>query len=308
MPLELPSGYSGAALVARGEEVLFAAAGGIADPATGRECAVDTPFNFASLGKMFVASTVVSLGVELDAPVAPLVPDLAGAVGGATLRQLLSHTSGMGDVFDLPEFEARRTEFRALADWLPLIASTRPERAPGGGWRYSNAGFLAAAVVLERLTGSSWESLLRERVFAPAGMSATGYPPLVGRDAPPRLAVPWSAELGRDTRDLHVVRGMPAGGGVTTVGDLHRFAVWLQQQPWHQSLLEPVAPTVDHPRPGYGLGFFLDGQLAGHDGAFWGISAELQIDRHTGLIVAALANADPPMANDAAEALLAAAR
>ena len=163
-------------------------------------------------------------------------------------------------------------------------------------------------MVLERLTGESWDSLVQREVLAPAGMRSTGYPPLVGPDAPRSLAVPWSAELGRDVRDLHVVRGMPAGGGVTTVGDLHRFGVWLQQQPWHQSLLEPVAPTVDHPRPGYGVGFFLDGQLVGHDGAFWGINADFTLDRHTGVIVAALANADPPMANDAAEALLAATR
>ena len=90
------------------------------------------------------------------------------------------------------------------------------------------------------------------------------------------------------------------------LGHLRRFAAWLAEQPWRERLWEPIGPKADDGED-YGLGFFVLGPVVFAFGAFWGISAHLSLDRSSGLIVAALANADPTMAEDAAAALAASA-
>ena len=105
-----------------------------------------------------------------DAPLSTYLPDYPNRAFAekATLHQLLTHTSGLGDFFG-PEFEAKKASIRALEDYLPLFANKPPLFEPGKGWSYSNAGMLLAGLVVERVSGQDYFAFVRERVYRPAG-------------------------------------------------------------------------------------------------------------------------------------------
>ena len=91
-----------------------------------------------------------------------------------------------------------------------------------------------------------------------------------------------------------MIRGGPAGGGYSTVGDLTRFAVALQDgrlvSPAGVRLLTTPKPEVSSPEYGYGFGINASGRIVGHSGGFPGISSQLDIYLGDGYTVAVLAN------------------
>lgn len=141
----------------------------------------DTKAMTATLVAMLVEQGVVTW----DATMANLFPTLAPSMDAgyrkATLAQLLGHQAGLPTKFAGPHQAAwlklwlskapvteQRQEFaRALL--------TTPRAVPEGTFRYSNAGYMIAGAAIERLTGTSWEALLTERLFKPLGMSSCGF-------------------------------------------------------------------------------------------------------------------------------------
>ncbi|WP_085944836.1 serine hydrolase [Actinoalloteichus spitiensis] len=134
----------------------------------------DTVFDIASLSKLFTSVLVMRQVEEgtllLDAPVSRYVPEF-GANGKeqVTLRQLLTHTSGLEPFLplwrDWPDRESR----------LHAVLSVRPQAAPGSAYVYSDLNMIALMVVLERVTGLPLDDLLRRDVTVPLGLGGTGF-------------------------------------------------------------------------------------------------------------------------------------
>jgi uncharacterized protein YbbC (DUF1343 family)/CubicO group peptidase (beta-lactamase class C family) len=146
----------------------------------------DTVFDLASLTKVVCTTTAVLQLVErdslqLDAPAARYWPAFAAAGKGAiTVRQLLSHSSGLR-----PGLTLRPTD-DAAAVWKRLLAET-PVSAPGSRYLYSDLNFLTLGVLVQRVAGRSLEAQCQRRVFEPLQMHDTGFRPprrLVPRIAP----------------------------------------------------------------------------------------------------------------------------
>jgi CubicO group peptidase (beta-lactamase class C family) len=190
----------------------------------------DTLFQVGSNSKVFTATLVMRLVeaglLDLDAPIGTYLPDVSladpNAVATITLRHLLSHTSGLeGDRFeDTGEGDDAVERYVAGAgDWAQ-------ETAPGEFWSYCNSGFGIAGRIIEVVTGTSFEAVMKERVFAPLGLTrsfyfageaivysaAAGHTQLPGEEAP-HVALPYP--LGR--------RAHPAGGIIASAGDLLSF-------------------------------------------------------------------------------------
>jgi D-alanyl-D-alanine carboxypeptidase len=220
--------FSGAVLVAKGEDVLFREAYGDSAVAPARAATPSTRFCIGSMGKMFTAVAALQLvqqgRLRLSDTLAaslPAYPDTPLA-RQCTIEHLLTHTGGTGDFFG-PDYEAHRSELRTPSDFVRLFGHREAAFEPGSRWGYSNFGSMLLGAIVEHASGMSWDEYLDARVFRVAGMCATSALATDGATAEPCTG---AAETGLKALPFYV--GLPAGGGYSTLDDLHRFAIALR--------------------------------------------------------------------------------
>lgn len=182
----------------------------------------DTQFLIASNSKTFTAVLLMRLRDEgkltLDDSLDQHVPETTH--GGVTLRQLLSHLSGMqrepvGDVWDMLQFP----DSKALVDgWNEAERILKPHHT----WHYSNLGYSLLGEVVARLDGRPWMDSVKARILGPLGMNRTTLglksPHAHGYYVPPYTDVPMPEPV------LDIAAMAPAGGLASTVGDLAKWA------------------------------------------------------------------------------------
>jgi|HubBroStandDraft_1064217.scaffolds.fasta_scaffold19618_1 D-alanyl-D-alanine carboxypeptidase len=296
--------FSGAILIAHYGHVVLEQAWGMADIARQIPNTSDTQFCIGSMNKMFTAVAILQLvqqgNLALDKPIATWWPDYPNhdLAAKVTIRELLNHTGGTGDIFT-PEYETHRLETRTLADYVKLFGGRAVAFEPGTRMEYSNYGFILLGRIIEIVSGEPYQSYVRGHIYEPAGMLHSESRPesehVAGRavgymQRPEGLvantdAMPWS--------------GTSAGGGYSTVGDLYLFAQALQSGKLLNPELLSEATRGSALRLDYGLGFYAlpDGGY-GHGGGAPGINGELHILPYSGYTLVALANRDPRTATN----------
>ena len=292
--------FSGVLLVAQGDDVLLQRAWGLADRAAKVPVTLDTRFRIGSMNKMFTAVATLQLvdagKLSLDDTIGEALPGYPNAdIAKVTIRQLLMHAGGTGDIFG-PEFDAQRLSLKTHDDYVRLYGSRGPVHAPGAEHQYSNYGFLLLGAIIEKASGQSYYDYVEQHVFAPAGMRDSGSLPEA--DAVPGRAIAYTRTDGawRDAADTLPWRGTAAGGGYSTAGDLRKFARALLDG----TLLSPamLAEATRNQSPWYGYGFMVreqDGvRMFGHGGGALGMNGDLRIYPDSGTVVVGLANVDPP--------------
>lgn len=154
---------------------------GIADRGSGRGVTEHTIFHMASVSKVFVATAILQLVedglLQLDAPVASLLPSfrLADPRGrGITVRQLLSHTSGLPDVKDY-HWGEEEWDDGALQRYVGGLSGVKLLSSPGEAFAYSNMGYDILGALISQLSGESFESFMEDRVFQPLGMTESTF-------------------------------------------------------------------------------------------------------------------------------------
>ncbi|MEU4655894.1 serine hydrolase domain-containing protein [Streptomyces sp. NPDC023723] len=264
-----------------------------------------TPFDLASLTKLFTAVAAVqqiergTLGI--DAEVGGYLPDFrAAAAHRLTVRQLLTHTSGLRP--ELPLYDC--------ADDAERLARLRAEAPAGaaGTYRYSDVNMLLLQQVLERITGRALDVLVHEGITRPLGMTATCFGPCPGAAATEDQRRPWAkADRGMLRGVVHDENAWALGGVAghaglfSTARDLAVFcrALLAGGSYGPARILGPDFVELLLTPPG--LGFALDqpwfmGELAGRGAAghtgFTGTS--LILDRATDTFVVLLANTVHP--------------
>ena len=329
--------FSGAVMVAKAGKPVFQAAYGYADREKKIPNTVDTKFRFGSMGKMFTGTAVLQLvqagKIKLDDPIAKYLPSYPNKeVAAVTIHQLLTHTGGTGDIFG-PEFDTHRTELKELSDYVSLYGNRGLEFKPGSRWEYSNYGYLLLGRIIEATTCQSYYDYVRDHIFKVAGMASTGNlpedqylpdrsvgytrggprvllpPPGAGPgDRAPAPAPPGTGPL-RSNLDTLPYRGTSAGGGYSTVEDLLKFVNALTSGSLLDTHYTNLLTTgkVNTPRPGtkYAYGFEEviepDGvRQFGHGGGAPGMNGRLSVFPESGYVVVALANLDPPGADNVA--------
>lgn len=302
--------FSGAVLVAKDGQPIFARAYGQADREHSIANTLETRFRMGSMDKMFTAVSVLQLvaagKINLDAPLGTYLTDYPNkdVATHVTIAQLLDHTGGTGDIFG-PEFAMHRLDLRTLQDYEKLYGSSPPSFTPGSKWEYSNYGFILLGLVIEKVSGQSYYDYVREHVCARAGMTSTGFEPenVAVPDRSTGYTIDPNGKLVPNT-DTLPYRGTSAGGGYTTVGDLLKFANALQQHKLLDARYTEILTTgkVDTPTGSrYAYGFedqqFNGLRCIGHGGGAPGMNGDLEICPTDGYIVAVLANMDPPAAS-----------
>lgn len=302
--------FAGAILVARNGKVLYKGAFGLADRDRKIANTLDTRFRIGSMNKMFTATAALQLvgkgKLDLAGTVGKYLPDYPNRdlATKVTVRHLLTHTGGTGDIFG-PEFDKHRLELKTLTDYVKLYGSRGLEFEPGSKWNYSNYGFLLLGSLIEAVSGMSYYDYVRKNVFEPAGMTSSASEPEnveVARRSKGYMRKDGAWVLNTETLPY---RGTSAGGGYSTVEDLAAFATALSSG----RILDPAlvkqatskqADAPMGPNAGYGFGMIIESNENpnfGHGGGAPGMNGELHVFPKTGAVVSILANLDPPAAS-----------
>lgn len=299
--------FSGAVLVARDGRPLIERADGLANLERGAANTTGTRFNIGSVGKMFTAVAIAQLAeqgkLSFDDPVGNYLSGLPPELAQITIAQLLTHTSGLGDVFARWNPTASPLD---VSQVLQRIAREPLQFQPGTRFAYSNSGYVVLGAVVEAVSGRSYYDYVRERVLEPAGMTHTGWYTL---DQLPNMAHGYVRVQGQGApaklRDSNAAGGWgnPSGGAYSTLGDLLGFARALLRHKLLTPAMTELVLTgkVDTGRPGptqlrYGYGFedeTRDGvRVVGHGGGAPGVEAQLRIYPTLGYTTVVLANRD----------------
>lgn len=190
---EMAHGFSGAVLVARGDRVLL-------DEGYGKGITKDARFWIASSGKQFASAAILKClekgWLTLDDPLSRFFPNAPADKRAITIRQLLSHTSGLDQTY-ASEGATGRDDAVARMFSHPLIDT------PGAKFHYSNDNYQLAAAIVEVASGDDYQAFVTRELFRPTGLRGTGFAGspgakavVTGRDATPaRLATAsWGME------------------------------------------------------------------------------------------------------------------
>jgi D-alanyl-D-alanine carboxypeptidase len=302
--------FAGAVLVARHGKVLLKDAWGRADRKAGTANTPATRFRIGSMNKVFTAVATLQLveahKLALEDPIGKHLPNYPNKEVAAkvTVRHLLTHTGGTGDIFG-PEFEEHRLQLREHRDYLKLYGRRGLTQEPGARFEYSNYGFVLLGALIERVSGESYYDYVEDHVFGPAGMRSTGSLPesvdVPGRAVGYLRSSPGGAWV--PNTDTLPWRGTAAGGGYSTVGDLLRFAQALSSGRLLSEAMLAEATRLHVQQYGYGFGVQGQGRLGsyGHSGGAPGMNGELRVFPELGYVVVSLSNLDPPAASELVE-------
>ena len=250
---------------------------------------------------------------DLDAPIGAYLPDLHPVSRNATVRSLITHTSGLRDAFELillscgAGHSVKSDQYRTLYREIDHVSS-----APGMTWSYNNGGYVLLSAAIEHIAGESLDDVLRTRIFEPAGMHDT-------------MLRRWDSEFISNSATLHMntasggysrdYMGMELGGEggiVSTVDDMLR---WLRHMD---------APIVGSPETwaamtapirlnngtstGYGLGLMMHDYRGvptiAHAGTVLGGNSQMIKVPSVGLDIAIMVNRADVSAVSLAEAII----
>ena len=222
-------GYSGAALVVRNGEVVLRKGYGLADRERGIPNTPSTLFHVASVGKIFTAASILKLEMEgrlaTSDPIGKYLGAFPGEKNAATIHQLLTHTAGLSVDSSAPG-STTKLDYGSRAAFVESMKDAPIESKPGEKYRYSSAGYVLLAAIVEVVSGQPFERYLRENLFGPAGLTSTAYP-WERKPDDPRVAVGYVgstlAELKPTPRVADVWGNRGPGHLVTTVEDLYSW-------------------------------------------------------------------------------------
>jgi len=290
----------GAVLLVQSPQVSWVGATGLADVGAKRAMVPTDHLRIASISKVFVAATVLKLceegALELDAPVNRYLPRvvLRRLANGdrATLRQLLSMTSGVPDYVDLPDFNDaldhnRHPQPYTPAEILAMVYDLPAEFEPGEDQGYSNTNYILVEMAVQSATGQPMAVAMRRLVLDPLGLTETWVEIAEPRPGGFHGLTVHGYKQGADVTTHNDALGRADGCVITTARDLQRFLDALLRT---KTLLKPdslAAMTAINPIENYGLG--LDraattyGPAFGHSGggAGFGCDARYLPDQDT---------------------------
>jgi D-alanyl-D-alanine carboxypeptidase len=304
--------FSGTVLLAKDGAPYFSRACGLASKEYNVPNRLDTKFNLGSINKIFTNIAIRQLAqqgkLSFDDPLGKWLPDYPNkdAREKVTIRHLLTMSSGIGDFFG-EKFDATpKDRLRTIADYLPLFDEQPLLFEPGTKEQYSNGGYIVLGAIIEKVSGQSYYAYVRDHIFVPAGMTSTDS---YESDIPAlNLAQGYTTEhsgagVAEGTRINNIytrpARGSSAGGGYSTVEDLLKFVLalqdhklitpsatrWLLDREYNDGTGELASATPPENHGGMGVA-----------GGAPGLNAMLDFDYTTGYTSIVMSNYDPPCA------------
>ena len=290
------------------EKLIKTSSYGLLDRERGIKARPSSVFPIASMSKPLTATAVMLLveagKLDLDAPISTYLLDLPDAWQPITLRQVLAHTAGLSERVYSQKISKLTTAEGFLAEAIQEPLDFQPNEA----WMYSNTGYNLAAIIVESVSGESFDAFAKARIFEPLGMTNTD----VLRDSyvSSNQAVGYQpTNRGRSVEAIDVdYRALPkimpmflgAGSVTSNAVDMAKWAIALQKgqllTPASQAEMQQFSTMNSGLVTNYGLGWFLD-TVNGHDvishgGNLWGYSSSIVRFPEDKLSVIVLMNKD----------------
>lgn len=303
-------------LVIRNGTSLIRRSYGLADLAKKTPAQPDTNYRLASVTKQFTAAAVLLLqqdgALQIDEPISKWLPELPPATAAVSVRHLLTHMSGLIDYEEVipPEMTQQLHD----ADVLKILeGQDRTYFPPGSSYRYSNSGYALLALIVERVSGRSFATFLRERIFQPLLMNNT-VAHQEGVSVVPHRAYGYTLENGAwaltDQSQTSAVLG--DGGIYSSIDDLARWDAALYDEKLlsdeSRELLFTPATKTDDPTIEYAMGWRITHEQVGgltlwHSGETRGFRNVIvrYPDQHMTVVV--LTNRDDPEPYQTARAI-----
>jgi CubicO group peptidase (beta-lactamase class C family) len=219
--------FMGTVLVARDSDVILSKGYGSANLEWDIPNTPATKFRLGSLTKQFTAASILLLEergkLKLDDPIKKYLPDAPAAWDAITIFNLLTHTSGIPNFTNLPEYKKLKLEETPVANTIAIVRDKPLDFAPGARMSYSNSGYLVLGYVIERITGAGYGKFVTDNIFTALGMKDSGYDSntaiILHRAAGyvPSPAGPANAAF------IHMSIPHAAGGLYSTTADLLRW-------------------------------------------------------------------------------------
>ena len=225
--------------LARNGETVLTRAYGLANLEDGAANTPETIFESGSVAKQFTAASVILLALDgklsLDDDIRKYLPEMHDFGKKISIRNLLTHTSGLRDWYMLADLEGAPAgrHVHSPASILEIASRQRTLNfEPGAEYLYSNTGYILASVIVQRVSGMPFAAFEKERIFKPLGMMHTEWREDFTKVVKGRAtAYTGNARIGY-TLDMPFTNVIGSGGLLTTVGD------WLQ---WNAFLDNPAA-------------------------------------------------------------------
>lgn len=322
--------FSGTVLIAKGKEIIYQKAVGLANKEQNKKNIIDTKFNLASMNKMFTAIAIAQLveksKLSYTDKVVKHLPSLSEQIfGKVTIEQLLTHTAGTCDFFRIPAFMDIKDTAKTIDSYVGLGIKEPLLFEPGERFEYSNYGYILLGAVIEKLSKMSYFDYVKKNIFLVAGMKNTdsyetdktnenfaiGYamPMPPNEQMPKPISINGKVEREPNTKIIEV-KGNSAGGGYSTATDMHKFsqALLAGKLVSLKTLAEitkgkiamPLPPMPPNAKPmpeikygfGFGESFKNNIRMIGHNGGAPGVDAQIDIYPDLGYTVVVLSNYD----------------
>jgi CubicO group peptidase (beta-lactamase class C family) len=267
-----------AVLVIKDGKSVFQRGYGVTDPRTRNKIDEHTNFRLASVSKQFTAMAVMLLvhdgTLRYEDRLTQIFPDFAAYGNSITIRNLLSHTSGLIDYEDLmpqPYGSPTAGNITQIQDSEVLDLLKRQKRTkfvPGSRWDYSNSGYVLLGQIVEKVSGESFGDFLHARIFGPLGMDNTiAYQR--GKNDVANRAYGYTRENGiwQETDQSSTSATLGDGGIYSSLSDLAKWDAALRhhtlltEREMQAGLIPAHAPGVREPNgkpAAYGFGWFLN--------------------------------------------------
>ncbi len=233
-------GFMGTVLVADNGKIVFSKGYGLANVDRNIPNTTDTRFPIGSISKQFTSMLVMQLvqqgKLRLEDRLSDLVSEFPRDPGERiTVGMLLSHTAGLPFPEGIEKYYHATTKGEFLQEFLKQLSEEGLRFEPGEGYGYSNAGYFLLGMIIERVTGQSYEEVLSRLILQPLGMRATGCESqgpvtdglAVSYQKLPEGYITWNEEM--FSYDPGIV-GFGFGSIYTTAGDLYKFSLALSSE------------------------------------------------------------------------------
>lgn len=290
-------------IVSRHDVILFRKSYGLANAETNEPLRPELPLRTGSLTKQFTAAAIMLLSeqgkLSLTDEIGKYFPDYPQHSRHVNIEHLLTHTSGIKNYTELPNFGTVLTKDVSVNDAIAFFKDFPPQFQPGSRFSYSNSNYFLLGSIIEKVSGISYSDFMRQQIFQPLGMRSTEIETASSLNA---TAVGYTQSRKGVTAVPYYSMSWPFAAGAlrTSVDDL---VIWnsairtgslIKRESWDRMATDYTLTSGKH--SGYGYGWFIR-RLAGsialeHGGDIGGFSADTWSFPKEAIFVAVLSNSD----------------